>query len=91
MKNEELNVLKGIAICFKPFLKPEEAMIYCNLAHSQMAKKLSEFGIRKTGSGYYRKEDLDLMMAGRKHPTITIRKGIQPDNFLITEKKDNNL
>lgn len=64
MKNEELTVLKGVAICFKPFLKPEEAMIYCNLGHTQLAKKLSEFGILKTTSGYYRKEDLDIMMAG---------------------------
>lgn len=66
MKNEELIVLKGVVICFKPFLKPEEAMVYCNLGHTQMAKKLSEFGIRKTSSGYYRKEDLDLMMEGAR-------------------------
>jgi len=66
MKNEKLAVLKGIVICFKPFLKSEEAMIHFNLAPTQVTKKLSEFGISKTASGYYRKEDLDMMMTGRK-------------------------
>lgn len=66
MKSVEIQTLKAIAICFKPFLKPEEAMIYCNLGHTQLAKRAAEFGIYKTSTGYYRKEDLDLMMMGGK-------------------------
>lgn len=58
--------MKAIAICYKPYLKPEEAMIYCNLGHTQLAKKLGESGIYKTPAGYYKKEDLDLMMLGNK-------------------------
>ena len=57
-------VLKAVAICFKPFLKPEEAMIYTNLAHSQFAKRCSEFGIYKNNSGYFKRDDLDRMMSG---------------------------
>lgn len=64
MRTDELVVLKAVSICFKPFLKPEEAMIYCNLGRTQLAKKLNESGIYKNSSGYYKKEDLDAMMAG---------------------------
>lgn len=64
MKQEELVTLKAIAICFKPYLKPEEAMIYCNLGRTQLTKRLEEMGIYKNASGYYKKEDLDLMMSG---------------------------
>lgn len=65
MRKEEIAVLKAIAICYKPYLKPEEAMIYCNLGHTQLAKKLGELGIFKNESGYYKKDDLDLMMSGK--------------------------
>ena len=64
MKEEDILILKAIALCHKPYLKPWEAMIYCNLKHSQMARRLEDFGIYKTATGYYRREDLDLMMAG---------------------------
>ena len=64
MKQEEIAVLKAVAICHKPYLKPEEAMIYCNLGHTQLAKKLGALGIYKNASGYYKREDLDLMMSG---------------------------
>lgn len=64
MKREEIAVLKAVAICYKPYLKPEEAMIYCNLGHTQLAKKLGELGIFKNSSGYYKREDLDFMMSG---------------------------
>lgn len=63
-KNEELAIMKGVAICHKPFLKPEEAKVYCNLEHTQLNKRLREFGINKTLSGYYKREELDAMMAG---------------------------
>ena len=64
MRTNELAVLKAVTICYKPFLKPEEAMIYCNLGHTQLAKRLNEFGIYKSSSGYYKREELDSMMAG---------------------------
>jgi len=66
MKREELAVLKAVAICYKPYLKPNEAMIYCNLGHTQLAKKLGEYGVYKSVSGYYKREDLDRMMCGLK-------------------------
>lgn len=64
MRTDELAVIKAVTICYKPFLKPEEAMIYCNLGHTQLAKRLNEYGIYKNSSGYYKREDLDAMMAG---------------------------
>lgn len=66
MKREELAVLKAVAICYKPYLKPEEAMIYCHLGHTQLAKKLAEYGVYKSETGYYKREDLDRMMRGER-------------------------
>lgn len=66
MKKEELSVMKAVAICYKPYLKPGEAMIYCNLEHSQLAKRLGEYGVYKTATGYYKREELDRMMEGKK-------------------------
>jgi hypothetical protein len=77
MKNQELSILKAIAICYKPYLKPEEAMIYCNLGHTQLAKKLSECGIYKNSSGYYKKEDLDLMMSGTSSKLLEAAKKLK--------------
>jgi len=64
MKRDDIAVMKAIALCYKPYLKPAEAMIYCNLEHTQLAKKLGELGLYKSGSGYYKREDLDIMMSG---------------------------
>jgi hypothetical protein len=64
MKRDDIAVMKAVALCYKPYLKPEEAMIYCNLEHTQLAKKLQEHGIYKNASGYYKREDLDSMMSG---------------------------
>lgn len=64
IKKDELVVMRAIAICFKPFLKPEEAYIYTNLGHTQFSKKCDEFGVYKNNSGYYKKEDLDKMLSG---------------------------
>jgi hypothetical protein len=61
-----------VAICHKPFLKPEEAMIYCNLGRTQLAKKCDEFGIFKNNSGYFNRGELDSMMSGR--PSLLIKK-----------------
>jgi hypothetical protein len=64
MKKEELVAMRAIALCHKPYLKPEEAMIYCNLGRTQLAKKCDEFGIYKNNSGYFKREQLDLMLSG---------------------------
>ena len=64
MKYNDETVMKAIAICFKPYLKPEEAMIYCNLGRTQLAKKCEEYGVFKNRNGYYKKEELDLILSG---------------------------
>lgn len=64
IKSNDAVVMRAIAICFKPFLKTEEALIYCNLGRTQFAKKCEEFGVFKNESGYYRKEDLNLICSG---------------------------
>ncbi|OMP74557.1 hypothetical protein [[Flexibacter] sp. ATCC 35208] len=64
IKRDDLLIMRAIAICFKPFLKPEEALIYCNLGRTQLAKNCEEYGVYKTNSGYYRKEDIDKMLSG---------------------------
>jgi hypothetical protein len=64
MRRSEIAVMKAVAICHKPFLKPEEAMIYCNLGRTQLSKKCDEFGVYKNNSGYFNRQELDLMMAG---------------------------
>ncbi|HWK06834.1 MAG TPA: hypothetical protein VNS58_24535 [Puia sp.] len=64
MKKNDLIVMKAIALCFKPYLKPEEALIYCDLGRTQFAKKCDEFGIYKSNSGYFRREELNVMLSG---------------------------
>ncbi len=64
MRRSEIAVMKAVAICHKLFLKPEEAMIYCNLGRTQLSKKCDEFGVYKNKSGYFNRQELDLMMAG---------------------------
>jgi hypothetical protein len=64
MKRDEIAVMKAVAICYKPFLKPEEAQIYCNLGHTQLVKRMDEAGLYKTAGGYWRRADLDKMMGG---------------------------
>lgn len=46
---DQLLTMKAIAICFKPYLKPEEAIIYCNLGRTQLASRCAESGVFKTG------------------------------------------
>ncbi len=64
MKYNDSAVIKAVAICFKPYLKPEEAMVYCNLGRTQLTKKCEEYAIFKNNNGYYKKEDLDLILSG---------------------------
>lgn len=65
IKRDELIAMRAIALCFKPFLKPEEALIYCNLGRTQFAKKCEEFGVYKNDAGYYKREEIDKMLSGQ--------------------------
>jgi hypothetical protein len=64
VKRDELVVMRAIALCYRPWLKPEEALIYTNLGRTQFAKKGTEYAVYKSNSGYYKKDDLDRMLAG---------------------------
>lgn len=64
INKEEKVIMRAIAICYKPFLKPEEALIYCNLERTQFSKKCEEYFIFKSSGGYFKREELDKMMAG---------------------------
>lgn len=64
MRQEEKITLKAISMCFRPYLKPEEAYIYTNLERTQFLKKCNDFGIYKNAAGYYNREHLDRMMSG---------------------------
>lgn len=68
--SEERILMKAVALCFKPYLKPEEAQIYCNLGRTQLAKRCQEFLVFKNDSGYYKREDLDRMMSGEPSPLL---------------------
>ncbi len=63
MRKRDLAVIKAVALCFKPYLKPEEAMIYCNLEHSHFARKCEQYGIYKNMNGYFKRSDLDLILS----------------------------
>jgi hypothetical protein len=64
MRKEELAVMRAVALCYKPYLKPEEALIYCDLGRTQFAKKCEEFRVYKNNSGYFKREELDAMLSG---------------------------
>lgn len=68
MKAEEWVAMRAIALCFKPYLKPEEALIYTNLERTQFAKNCEKAAIFKTDAGYYEREQLDAMMRGEQRP-----------------------
>jgi len=77
MKYNDITVIKAISICFKPYLKPEEAMIYCNLGRTQLAKKCEEYGIYKNANGYYKRDDLDLILSGAPSKIEVLAKKIK--------------
>lgn len=52
IKRDELIAMRAIALCYKPFLKPEEALIYCNLGRTQFTKRCEQFGVYKNEAGY---------------------------------------
>jgi hypothetical protein len=64
IKREDLITMRAIAICFKPYLKPEEALIYTNLGRTQFAKKCEDFGVYKNSNGYFMREEIDKMLSG---------------------------
>lgn len=70
IKHEELIIMRAVALCFKPYLKPEEALIYTNLGRTQFSKKCEEFGMCKTSNGYFKREQIDSMMAGKTSPLM---------------------
>ena len=70
IKRDELIAMRAIALCYKPFLKPEEALIYTNLGRTQFAKKCDEYGLYKNSSGYYKKEDLHRTLSGEPSPLV---------------------
>ena len=61
---KESIVPRALAICYKPYVKPEEAMIYCNMVSTQLTKKCEEYGIYKNCNGYFKRENLDLIVSG---------------------------
>ena len=64
IRPNEAIIMRGVALCLKLYLKPEEAMIYCNLGRTQLSKKCGEYGIYKNCNGYYKREALDLILSG---------------------------
>jgi len=66
IKKDQEIVMKAVAICFKPFLKVEEALIYCNLGRTQFLKRSKEEGIFKNAAGYYKKADLDILCGSKQ-------------------------
>ena len=72
--SDEKILMKAVAICFKPYLKPEEAQIYCNLGRTQLAKCCEEHLVFKNVSGYYKREELDRMMSGQALPLLDMEK-----------------
>jgi hypothetical protein len=64
MKDDEKIIIKAISMCFRPYLKPEEAQIYTHLERTRFIEKCEEFGIYKNNAGYYSREALDKMMSG---------------------------
>ncbi|MEC5143226.1 DNA-binding protein [Chitinophaga sp. 180180018-2] len=77
IKNDENVVIRAIALCYKPFLKVEEALIYCNLGRTQFSKRCEEFGIYKNESGYFRREHLDKLMSGEPSPYVAADHGLR--------------
>lgn len=75
--------MRAVALCHKPFLKPEEAFIYTNLERTQLLKRCEEAGIYKTAAGYYEREKLDAIMRGdvlpgsiQQSPTLSGASGL---------------
>ena len=77
IKKDELIAMRAIALCFKPYLKPEEALIYCNLGRTQFAKKCEEYSVYKNYNGYFDKLDIDRMIGGISKENTSILKPLK--------------
>lgn len=64
ISKEDNIVMRAIAICFKEYLKPEEALILTDLKRTQFAVKCEEYGIYKNQNGYYSRSDLNQILSG---------------------------
>lgn len=84
-KMYKLYFMKAVALCFKTWLKPDEAMIYCNLNRTQLLNKCRSFGIHKNNSGYFNRQELDRMLSG-DYVSIT-----QRWDDLFNSGKDDNI
>jgi len=73
INKEDLVVMRAISICFKPFLKTEEALIYCNLGRTQFSKRCDESRVYKNNNGYYKREELDKMMEGETDSSARVK------------------
>lgn len=85
MENATVNIeqevlTKALGIYFKPYLKPHEAEVFCSLGNKQLTERLREFGVIKTSTGYYKREDLIRMMEGKQLPQteMTLSRFTQP-------------
>jgi hypothetical protein len=78
IRSKETIIIRAVALCFKPYLKPEEALIYCNLGRTQFAKKCEEYCVYKNEGGYFRREELDRMMEGGKSPLVEATRKLRP-------------
>ncbi|WPQ61228.1 hypothetical protein SIO70_22985 [Chitinophaga sancti] len=74
IKQQELITMRAIAICFKPYLKPEEALIFCDLGRTQFAKKCKEYGLFKNENGYYDREEIIKMQRGEQVTVMELPK-----------------
>ena len=70
IKFSDRTIMRGVAICFKPYLKPEEALIFCDLERTQFAKKCQEFGVVKNDRGYFKREELIAMLSGEPFQSL---------------------
>lgn len=77
INRDELMAMRAIAICFKPYLKPEEALIYCNLGRTQFAKKCEEYSVYKNNAGYYKREEIDKLLSGEPSPFVEAAKKLK--------------
>ncbi|PUZ21626.1 hypothetical protein GA0116948_11030 [Chitinophaga costaii] len=65
IKRDDLVIMRAVALCYKPFLKIEEALIYTNLGRTQFSIRCEEACVYKNEAGYFKREELDLMMQAK--------------------------
>lgn len=78
IRSKDSIIMRAVALCFKPYLKPEEALIYCNLGRTQFGKKCEEFAVFKNDGGYFKREELDRMMEGGRSPLVEAARKLRP-------------